>query len=914
VSADPNTHSGDSLAQRFLRRLARAVCRHPAWFVWPQAVLFVACIGYTFLRLDFHTSRDELVGAEKTYHRNFLNFKKEFPVQDDLVVIVESDRPDKNRQFIERLGARLEAETNLFTDVFYKGDLKMMGQKALLFVPEKDLGELRKTLTDFKPFIEKFSQATNLVSLFQMVNTQFRTAKRETNAENDSLIGALPALRRIIEEAANCVVRPGVPPSPGVTALFGNAQDADQEVYITFNDGRIFLATAHARQESLNEEAVTRLRELVAETKKEVGGLNIGVTGEPVLEIDEMNQSQRDTTVATVVSLVLTVLIFVYGYHETGRPFKATLCLIVGLGYTMGYTTLVVGHLNILTITFAPILIGLAIDFGVHLVTRYEEELRHGRTAAESIEIALVNTGLGVFTGCLTTAGAFFAMGITDFKGIQEMGIISGGGLLVCLVPMMTLLPVLLLRGRQNVIDHNLAQAPDARARIERLWLDRPIVVTLVTVVLCGLSVMEFRRVYFDYNLLNMQSEGLPAVVFEKKLINSASNSVLFGAVIADSLDDAARLTTALKALPTVQKVASMSEYLAENPVPKLELIRSIKAVVAPLEFAAADGAAVDVPALSRTLYSLQGYFGAASDVVKKEGDKKLLAQIEECSDAITLLRRRMNEGKPGVAAEKLTAFQRALLEDVRDTFQSLKTQDDRGGLKIGDLPAPLRNRFIGRTGKYLLQVYPKKDVWQRGPQEEFVRDLRRIVPQATGTPVQLYEYTSLLKDSYIEAAYYALAAIAILAFIHFRSPICVALALLPVAVGAVWMGGLMGWRDLPFNPANIMTLPLVVGVGVTNGIHILNRFAEERNPSILAKSTGKAVLVSGLTTIAGFGSLVIADHRGISSLGLIMAVGTTTCMVAGLTFLPALLNLLMRAGWRLKKNPGDNNAQLPPG
>ena len=123
-------------------------------------------------------------------------------------------------------------------------------------------------------------------------------------------------------------------------------------------------------------------------------------------------------------------------------------------------------------------------------------------------------------------------MGITDFKGIQEMGIISGGGLVVCLVPMMTLLPVLLLRGRQNVIDHNLAQAPDARARIERLWLDRPIVVTLVTVVLCGLSVMEFRRVYFDYNLLNMQSEGLPAVVFEKKLINSASNSVLFGSRI----------------------------------------------------------------------------------------------------------------------------------------------------------------------------------------------------------------------------------------------------------------------------------------------------------------------------------------------------------------------------------------------
>lgn len=148
--------------------------------------------------------------------------------------------------------------------------------------------------------------------------------------------------------------------------------------------------------------------------------------------------------------------------------------------------------------------------------------------------------------------------------------------------------------------------------------------------------------------------------------------------------------------------------------------------------------------------------------------------------------------------------------------------------------------------------------------------------------------------------------------FVHFRSLACVVLSLLPVLIGAVWMGGVMGWRGIPFNPANIMTLPLVVGVGVTNGIHILNRFAEERNPGILAKSTGKAVLVSGLTTIAGFGSLVLAEHQGIASLGFIMAVGTTTCMVAGLTFLPAVLNLLLRWGWRLKKEPSGDNA-LPP-
>ena len=153
--------------------------------------------------------------------------------------------------------------------------------------------------------------------------------------------------------------------------------------------------------------------------------------------------------------------------------------------------------------------------------------------------------------------------------------------------------------------------------------------------------------------------------------------------------------------------------------------------------------------------------------------------------------------------------------------------------------PAPLRNRFIGVTGKYLLQAFPKADVWQRAPQEAFVKDLRRVDPNVTGTPVQLLEYTTLLKNSYVEAAWYATGAIAIMVFLHFRSLLCVVLALFPVAIGTVWMVGFMGWSGIPFNPANIMTLPLVVGIGVTNGIHILNRFAEERNPTILARSTG---------------------------------------------------------------------------
>lgn len=917
------TLSADSLASRLLTRLATSIYRYPRLYFYPQALLFAACVFYALPKpygyLEFDTSRRSLVGPNKRYHENYLAFKQEFPAQDDLVVVVESEDAEKNRQFVERLGAKMETQPELFRDVIYKGDLKMMGAKALLFVPEEDLAKLKERLHDYRPFIEQFTRTTNLVSLFDMVNKQFRTARRAKEGETESLIKALPALERIVRQATAGLNRPGIPPSPGVTALFNPGQQAAQAEYVTFDNGSIYLVTAHAPKEELNGPAVERLRAFVEETKAEVTGLNVGLTGEPVLEHDEMMQSKKDTMLASIISLILCAVIFIYGYQETGRPVKATICLVVGLAYTMAFATATVGHLNILTITFVPMLIGLAIDFGVHLVTRYEEELRHGKSEEQALIKAMVFTGQGIFTGAFTTAGAFLAMTLTDFRGIQEMGIICGGGLLICLVPMMTLLPVLLLRGRQNVMDHALGDQPNTRARIERLWLQRPVFVSVMTIAFCAVAFTQFPKVKFDYNLLNMQSAGLPAVEFEKKLIaasgptNTTQRSVLFCAVVADSLDEAVALEEQIKSLSLVSGVDSISHYLKEDQTGKLALIGEIKRSLAALRFQETEEQLVNVPELSRSLYSLYGYLGAALEEVQAE-DPALGAQFVSLRQAIESCRKVMLN-VPG-SETKLAAYQRALFHDMKETFDALRTQDNRERLRVEDLPEALRHRFVGVTGKYALQVYPKKDAWQRENQMEFIGELRSALdpddtnhPVITGTPVQLFEYTTLLKRSYEEAAWYAFAAVALLILVHFRSLISVILALIPVAVGSIWLGGLMGFYRIPLNPANIMTLPLVIGIGVTNGLHILNRFAEERQPSILAKSTGKAVLVSGLTTMAGFGSLVLAEHQGIQSLGYLMATGVATCMIAGLTSLPALLNILMRWGL-LTKQPSADNAR----
>jgi len=895
--------SADSLLARLLGKLTVAVVRHRNWFIYPQIALFVICVLYTvfFLRADMNT--DHLVGPNHKNQENYLRLEKEFPMQgNDLVVVVESGNIELNRQFVERIAAKMQAETNLFADVFYQQDPSVMGAKALLFASTNDLVGLKAKLDDALPFLQRFTPTTNLISFFDEINTTFRTSPRETNAQTESLVQAIPALITIVREASASLELGGSPPAPNLVSLFNPGSETNS--YLAYDQGRYFLVDARAVTDTLNIPAIERLRQLIRQTQNEVPGLNVGLIGEPVLDYDRMTQSQKDVALASIVSLLLCGLIFIYGYNETGRPIKANICLIVGLSYTLAFATLTIGHLNILTVTFVPMLIGLAIDFGVHLITRYEEELRHGKTKEAAMTKAMVFTGQGIFTGALTTAGAFLAMAFTHFRGIQEMGVICGGGLLLCLVPMMTMLPAMLLRGRQNVMDYSTATREDeARARIENVWLQRPVIVIAATVVFCALALVMSRKVYFDYNLQKLQSIGLPSVVFEEKLFAAADQSLLSGAVVADSVTNAIDLEQKISRLSTVADVkppvSLLENFVKPSSPEKLKLIGEIKQKLTPLKFNAPDMQPVNINRFSATLYSLYGYLGMALEEIGNS-DPEMTTQFIALQNAIEDLRKAMLQGDAqalALHANKLTQFQLALFKDMRSTFEVLQHQDDRALLHLNDLPPALRNQFVGVTGKLMLQVYPNIDVWQRPNQEKFIGQLRTVDPNVTGTPVQLYEFEELLKDSYLQAAWYSLAAIAFLVLFHFRTVGSVILALLPVAIGTLWLLGWMGWMGLPFNPANIMTLPLVIGIGVTNGIHVLNRFAEERTPNILARSTGKAVLVSGLTAIAGFGSLILAKDRGIHSLGCIMSIGIATCMIAGLTFLPALLNLLGR--WR---------------
>ena len=876
---------------RELRRFTDAVLNRPWRFVVPQLLLFVVCLFYAAFNLKFSASRTDLVSENIKYQRDFLAFKREFQQPDVMVAVAESDSPEKNRMFVERLGERLHAEPNLFANTYYKGDLTQMGRKGLLFLSQDALDEVSEVCREDWSFIENFSKANNLNAALRSLNREFREGSPSAQNSQD-LADAVPAMRvfrRTIDQATRAAQQPLTNTYAGIPLLLND----QSRLYLSFSQGRIYALITHAAKPAVEEQAVKRLWEIVHETRREISGVNASITGEPVLNHDELQQVTHDINLATVISFLLCALIFIIGFHEIGRPLLATFCLLVGIVFALGFTTLTVGRLNILSITLVPILVGVAIDFGVHFISRYEEELCRGHTQRDALRRAFAFTGLGIITSGFTIAGAFFAMMLTDFRGIQEMGFLAGAGLLLCLLPMLTLLPLLLSK-RDRVRKPTPPRRRTPPAWIEHIWLNRPRLVLTLAGTFTLFCLVQFPNVRFDYNLLNLQSHELPAVQAEQKLIAASSQSVLFGVVLADSLEEAVILQRKLEKLAPVESVTSMVNYLTGDQTAKLNRVREIKKRIQSLKLPPLDTRIVDLPVLNETLYALQGYLGWAQYFADGPNADEVISEIAALRSSVMRLRTIVSNGDPE-AAVKLTSFQNSILGSLRETLDQMGSQDVAVGLQLDDVPKFLRERFISPNGKYLLQIHPRGDVWQRDHQEEFINAIRTVAPNVTGTVVQIHEYTKLLKDNFLNATVYSAGIIAVILFLQFRKLRSVFLAFLPVALGLCWTIGLMALVKVAFNPVNIMALTLLTGIGVANGIHILIRFAQDARPTILSKSTGKAVLVSAFTTMAGFGSLMIAKHEGIASLGFVMALGTGLCLLASLAVLPALLILLNR-------------------
>ena len=873
-----------------LGRITALVARYPVATMAGCIALAVISITITVQRLGFRTSRLDLLNPESAYNRLWIDYINEFGDEDDAVIVVEGNGRDELIPVLEELSAALEQQRHLFHAILHEVDLSRIRAKGLHYLSLSELQEIERFLDRVGPMIDGDWGQLNLG---RMIRSRCDLLARGIGRDNEVVeIERLAAgLASMLEDEPRYET-----PWPEMSGSIATLSQLGSE-YLLTNEGRVGfvllrLAKSNAAGFAGGSEAIRTLRRVMAQVAARHPQVRIGLTGLPVMEDDEMRASHHSMVRASVLSLIGVACLFVAGFGGIRYPLATIVALLVGMAWSFGYITLSVGHLNILSVSFAVILIGLGIDFGIHYVARYQLLVARQRE-----ELALVETartvGPGVVTGALTTAIAFFTAGLTDFTGIAELGVIAGGGILLCGVAAIVLLPALLV-----LLDRRRSgRCPPPDPLPVDSWIhplmQSPLVLLLASGALTIAVGFGISRLRYDHNLLNLQPIGLESVELERKLLAESDQSVWFALSIAESREELLARKARFLQLPSVERTEEIVSLLPVDHEAKRPVIESIASRLAHLP-ERPSLVPVDPPEeLGRVLAWAQHLVEATP------GGARCARQLEHVRD---LLRRT----PVAECYARISGYQQQMAGDFLSRLHAIRSMANPDPPELSDLPESLVHRFVGQHGRHLLKIYARGNIWDMEALERFVREVRSVDPRATGNPLQTYEASLQMKNSYEEAAIYSLLAILIVLVIDFGQLSHVALAVLPVGLGALQMFGLLGLWDIPLNPANMIVLPLILGIGVDDGVHILHDYRRQMGGRYrISSSTASSVLITSLTTMVGFGSLMSASHQGLRSLGQVLSIGVACCLFTSLVMLPGILTLLDRG-----RNANDTDAR----
>jgi len=890
--------TNDDKFNRGARALAGVVKRWAWWIIAISLVLAVVSVYYTYHHLTFRTNRSDLVASDQRLLQLGEQLSQDFGSRDDLVVVVENGHPSQTKAFAEALAQELKKYPQDFPEIFYRLQPEAFKKWALLYLEPQQIQEIKGKLQEHQPLLTELAAQPNLTHFYQGVNREFTNSMlgelfvgflKEDKA-NDKipdlslLVASLRGLQQGIEGRQAYS-------SPLAGFFIKGLEDLDNAGYFLTENDKYLMFLVTPRKDGFNQASTSTelLRDLVARVQAKFPDLKAGVTGPMALEADEMGSAMGDIALATWLSLAGQMLLLILFLRSLRRPLLEGLVLVVSLCWTFAVATLVVGHLNLLSIVFAPLMLGMTIDFGVHWFCRLEEEqVFQGKTNGNAMTCTMHRAAPAIIYAALAAAASFVPLTLTGFKGLAELGLILTIGVLLTLVATLTLLPSLVLVTERYNYHEPLRTCPGTPRPFLSLSWRNPGLVVALGLIFTALGGVSLLHVNFDLNPLHLQNQKTESVVWEMKLLKDSRYSTAFGAITTRSLEDLKAKSAALKKLPTVSHVESILSFFPEHPEAKREHLAGLAPIFEQVSFPPT----LTQPSNPQELAAVLG--GIHFKLARALESDPSLAQVKEARDLLAQIIPSLKTAGPEASAN-LAVFEHKFFQDLKDKWDFFRDGVHSSLPRLTDLPAEVRDRFISPQGTFLLRVFSSEDIWDPVPLGRFVEDLQRIDPDVTGDPVLLYFFTSAFRNACLWAAGIGLLFITIMLWGVFRSLKLTLLALIPLFVGTGWTLNLMWLLGIPFNQANVLFLPLILGEGIEFGIIILVRWQMEESARVitLPASTAKGVLLAALTTTVGFGSLMVSGHQGTFSLGLLATVGSLSVLLASLSVLPAFLRLV---------------------
>ena len=848
---------------------------------WLATLIFALVLAgtgasYTVSHVRINTDTQDMLSDRLPWRVAYRDFKTAFPYfTDTIVVVVDGTTPDLAREAADALAERLAEKEFTAGGVFHPAGVEFFRRNQFLYLDTDALQTLADEISAAQPFLARLAPDPGLRGFLTLLLEAAEARDQAPELRLDPVF-------RTTADAINTYLDGDRTPMSWQNLMLGESVADTSRIIFTVQPQLDFSSILPG------EAAITSIRSTVKSMGfTDESGIRVRLTGAAALSYDEMKSVIRGAERAGMLAFAMVAVCLVVGLRSLSLVAATLVTLIIGLIFTASFAVVAVGTLNMISIAFAVLYVGLGVDFAIHICLRYRE-ISVSSDKVRAISRATRHIGTSIVLCAITTAIAFFAFIPTDYRGVAELGLISGVGMFIGLGCSFTILPALL----------QALPAPRADARRgRRLIAERPqrgpSVILAGTVLLALAAALTVPFAEFDHNPIHLNDPAAESVTTLTDLLDDGDAELYAIDVVAASADPALELAARLEQSPAVLNVRTAFDLVPSEQEQKLALIEDLAFAVGPdLELQEPHPlVAGDITALARKL-------SRRCDAIANSAS----ASLARAAAALALALKRLEVAVESAGGDQAPALLIALEDKLMRHFAPQLMLISEGlaasPIDIASLPEDLRRRWISDDGLFRLEILPAQNLDDNDRLAAFVNAVRAITgPAATGTPVINIEASRAVTGAFYQAFASAFILIALVLFFILRRIAEVLVVMAPLLLAGLLTTAATVWAGMSFNFANIIALPLLMGIGVDSALHILHRYKTPGpgDGPLLKTSTARAVLFSALTTTASFGNLAVSTHAGTASMGVMLTIGLTMTILCTLIVLPALLERFVK-------------------
>jgi len=848
-------------------------------------LLSILALQYTADNLSINTDTAELVAPDAPFQKNRRNFEKAFS-QDlhTLLLVVESDTPELTKAATKRLQRLLSANKNCFNSAYIPNDSEFFRQNGLLYLDTGELQSLSNNLSQAQPFIGRIAQEPNMTGFFSIFEDALASTDKNQVVPIDltSLIDKVAAALHKTLNGENALL--------SWESLIAEKRTHERNGFIIVSPKFDFSQIRPA------ETAIESIRKAAAQIQDpNLPAVKVWVTGEVGLEDDELSGMSTGTFTASIFSIVLVLFILLVAYRSILLTVATLLTLALGMLFCGAFAAFSVKELNLISVAFAVSNIGLGVEYAIHFCLRYRDNLTHHIHKDLALRNTLTSTAPSLLLCAGTTSIGLYAFIPTDYKGVSELGLLAGTSLFICLLITLIALPALLrvipapAKFEKEDAQNGLTKLSEKLAALP-LHYAKPI--SIATLVIAVISIVLTFNVKTDFNPLNLRDPNTESVIAFKNLMKDKETTPMTLTVLAKDEKSARDLGQKLSKLPSVDKAVSLFDLQPSGQDAKLALIEEMSLMLGAQmnSFPALKEDPDPVPAINRLIQTIDNSLFQKTDGRERTA---LTSFKKELQDILIELDARQQPDRR-IFIEKI---QTTLLGTLPNVMNELSAGLNAKEVTLDDLPADIEDKWLSKKGSYRIQIFPKKDLNDLKSLEEFITEVQSVAPETTDLPIMYWESMKEVIAAFQEAIAIALVTIAMLLFAIRRNIVDTVLVMTPLILAGLFTMASATLTNTPINFANIIALPLLLGLGVDNGIHMVEklRHSLSETQNIYQSSTARAMFYGALTTASSFAGLAFSPHQGIASMGLIITIGIFWIMVCTFVILPALSKLVLK-------------------